>query len=93
MSTERRLGKTPLPPRLVSPGRFGNRRPLQALHEHRPLPGHDSLSPQAGEPGPLGTAIPYRPSMSTDHRQGRCPRPQRLVSPGHWELPPPTGPS
>ena len=66
--------------------------PLQALLEHRPPPWQDSPPPQAGAPGPLGPAAPRRPSLSTDHRLGRTPRPPRLVCPGCWELLSPASP-
>ena len=39
--------------------------------------------------GPLRTAAPRRPALSTDHRLSRTPRPPRLVWPGRWELLPP----
>ena len=94
MSTDRDLGRTPRPPRLVSPGRFGKCRPLRAVHEHRPPPGQDPPSSRAGEPGPLGTAATRTSFMSTDQRLGRTPCPSpRPVNPSRWKLPYPTGPS
>ena len=66
--------------------------PHHTTPEHRLPPGQDPSSPQAGEPGPLGTATPRRPSVSTDHRLGGTPVPPGLVSLGCWELLPPAGP-
>ena len=85
LSTDHRLGRTPCPPRLVCSG-LGSCYPPQALLEHRPPPGQDSPSPQAGVPRPLSTASPRRPSLSTDHHLDRTPRPPGLVCPGCWKL-------
>ena len=91
LSTDRRLGTTPRPLRMGKPGLWELLSP-QALCEHRPPPGQDSPSPLNGESGPLGTATPRRPSLSTDHCLVRHPRPLRLVRPGRWELLSPAGP-
>ena len=81
---------------LAPPGRWARAaadyRPLHAPSRNRPPPGQDSLSHKADRPGSLGTTVPCRPFMSTDHRLGRTPHPPKLVRPGHWELLPRTGP-
>ena len=68
LSTKRGLGRTPRPLKLVSPGRW-ELLPLQALLERRPPTRWDSPSPRAGEPGPLGTTTPRRPSLSDNCQQ------------------------
>ena len=85
LSTDRQLGKTTHPLRLVARA-VRNCHPSQSVLEHRPLRGQDSPYPHVGEPGMLGTAVRRRPSSSTDRQLGSTPRPLRLVSPGRWEL-------
>ena len=62
--------------------------------KHKLAPGQDSLSPQAGVPGPWSKQPPLAgPLGRTDHCLGRTPCPPRPVCPGLGDCSPLAGPS